>query len=152
MVDASRRAVAKPSRGGLDNVLFLQSSLEFLPPTFEAIADEITVNYPWGSLLRAVAIPEMGLLSRLAAIARYGCQVEILINVHPFEDPSYAARIRLSGALLTTNRNAFDAAYAKAGLTVTQIDDVSTNPRATSWGKRLEQGSRRILHIRATRS
>jgi 16S rRNA (adenine(1408)-N(1))-methyltransferase len=152
MVDASRRGAAKLSRGGLANVLFLQASLESLPPLFEAIADQITINYPWGSLLRAVALPDVDLLSKLAAMAKRDGKVEIFINAHPFEDPAYTRRIGLAEASLVANRSAFTAVYAKAGLLVTEVVDASDNARATRWGKRLEHGSRRVLRIRATRS
>jgi 16S rRNA (adenine(1408)-N(1))-methyltransferase len=150
MADASRRAAARPDRGGLANTLFLQASLESLSPSLEAVADEITINYPWGSLLRAVAMPDAHLLSKLAAVSRSGARLELHINTHPFRDHSYVARIGLAGALLMTGRDAFVAAYAGAGLVVTEISDVSGS--ATSWGKRLAHGARRILRIRATRS
>jgi len=151
MADAARRAAAKPSRGGVPNALFLQSSLESLPHTFEEIADQITVNYPWGSLLRAAALPDLDLLSRLAAIAKHGRQVEIHIHIHPFWDPAYAARIGLGHALLIASGDAFHAAYARAGLVVREIADVSANPCATRWGKQLKHGAREILRVRATR-
>ena len=151
MIDASRRAAAKPSRGGRPNAMFVQSGLEILPGEFDGIADEITVNYPWGSLLRAVALPEARPLSRLARLAKSGGQIEIQINVHPFHDPAYAARVRLSDALLILDREAFVDAYARAGLIVTDIVDVSANPRATRWGNQLAFGSRQILCVRSVR-
>ncbi|HEY0301768.1 MAG TPA: 16S rRNA (adenine(1408)-N(1))-methyltransferase NpmA, partial [Rhizomicrobium sp.] len=72
MADASRRAAAKPARGGLDNALFLQASLETMGGELGGLADRITVNYPWGSLLRAIALPDVGLLTQLAALAKPG--------------------------------------------------------------------------------
>lgn len=128
--------------------MFVQASLETLPAEFELVADEITVNYPWGSLLRAVALPEGHSLSKLAAIAKRGAQVEVYINIHPLCDAGYAARIGLSDALLVTDRKGFVAAYAQAGLAVTDIADFS-DPRATRWGKQLAHGSRHILRVRA---
>ena len=67
MADASRRAAAKPSRGGHSNVLFLAEGVERLPDAFDGLADVVTVLFPWGSLLRGA----LGLDSRVAAsIAR----------------------------------------------------------------------------------
>jgi 16S rRNA (adenine(1408)-N(1))-methyltransferase len=152
MIDASRRAGSKPHRGGLANAMFVQSSLESLPAELDALTDEITINYPWGSLLRAVAMPNGHLLSKLAAIARRGAQLELYVNIHPLQDVEYAARFGLSDTLLMTCREAFGETYARAGLVVTEVAEVEGNPSATTWEKRLARGSRRILRIRATRS
>ena len=131
--------------------MFIQTSLETLTAEFDSIADAITVNYPWGSLLRAVALPEASLLAKLAAITKCGGRVEIHINIHPFRNRVYAARLGLSDALLMADRKAFVAAYALAGLVITDMLDVSANPRETHWGKQLMHGSRQILRIRAQR-
>ena len=131
--------------------MFVQASLKTLPAEFEPIADEITMNYPWGSLLHAVALPEVHSLSKLAAIAKHGAVVEVYINIHPLCDAAYAGRIGLSDALLMTDRNGFVAAYSQTGLAVTEIADFSDRPRATRWGKQLAHGSRQILRVRATR-
>lgn len=127
--------------------MFVQSALETLPAEFDSIADEITANFPWGSLLRAVVLPEVGPLAKLAAIAKPGARIEMHINIHPFRDAAYAARLGLSEALLIANHEAFVLAYMRAGLAVTDIADVSDHPRATRWGKQLGHGSRRVLRV-----
>ena len=132
--------------------MFVQAALETLSAEFDAVADEITVNYPWGSLLRAVASPEPRALSRLAAIAKRGALVEITINIHPLRDAAYAARLGLPDALLMADREAFATAYARAGPILTDVSDASADPRATRWGKQLARGSRQTLRIRATRA
>ena len=50
----SMKATRKPSKGGLPNVLFIQSAVEDLPEELNASADEIHIHFPWGSLLAAV--------------------------------------------------------------------------------------------------
>jgi len=100
MAEASRRAAAKPARGGVDNALFLHASLEALPGALAGLADAITVNYPWGSLLRAAVMPDAVLLANLAALARPPATLDILINMQPLRDADYAARLGLTGARL----------------------------------------------------
>ena len=57
-IDASPDALAdgawRAKRRGLRNVAFLVEGVERLPPDLAAIADEVTVHFPWGSLLRGV--------------------------------------------------------------------------------------------------
>ncbi|MCA1626211.1 MAG: class I SAM-dependent methyltransferase [Acidobacteria bacterium] len=45
----SEKIHRKPSKGGLSNVLFLQSSVEDLPSELDSVADEVHVHFPWGS-------------------------------------------------------------------------------------------------------
>jgi 16S rRNA (adenine(1408)-N(1))-methyltransferase len=52
MAESSRRA-AKPARkGGLPNTLFVVAAAERLPPELSRAAEELTIQFPWGSLLR----------------------------------------------------------------------------------------------------
>jgi 16S rRNA (adenine(1408)-N(1))-methyltransferase len=69
---ASRRALAKPARGGAPNALFGVLSLENAPGELAGLVDELTVLLPWGSLLRAVALADAAPLARLLAMLRPG--------------------------------------------------------------------------------
>jgi 16S rRNA (adenine(1408)-N(1))-methyltransferase len=68
--EVSRRARAKPARGGASNALFGVLSLENAPGELAGLVDVLTVLLPWGSLLRAVAQPDPVLLPRLLALLR----------------------------------------------------------------------------------
>ena len=52
MAEASRRAARPAARGGVSNALFVVAAAERPPMELLAIADELTINFPWGSLLR----------------------------------------------------------------------------------------------------
>lgn len=150
MGGASRRAAAKPSRGGLDNAMFMRASLETLPPLFDGVANAITVNYPWGPLLRAVALPDVALLAKLAAVAAPAATLDVTINMHPLRDAAYAAKLGLTDATLVRDPAKFRAAYQSAGFTIRSIEDItSTLPHATRWGSQLHHAGREIWRIRA---
>ncbi|MBL8014560.1 MAG: hypothetical protein JNK26_00005, partial [Candidatus Doudnabacteria bacterium] len=51
MQDLSHKANRKPAKGGLDNVLFLWAPAEQAPQELVGCADELIINFPWGSLL-----------------------------------------------------------------------------------------------------
>jgi 16S rRNA (adenine(1408)-N(1))-methyltransferase len=153
MAEASRRAAAKPARGGVGNALFLQASLENLDGALDGLADRVTVNYPWGSLLRAVALPDAALLKRLAALAKPGAVVDIRVNMQPLRDAQNAARLGLAQAAILAAPDRLKALYAAAGLSLTRIDDVTdAAPPVTRWGKQLHFAGREILRLVAVRT
>lgn len=153
MADVSRRAAAKPSRGGVDNALFIQASLETLPGVLAASANAITVNYPWGSLLKAVVMPEVPLLANLAALAKTDATLDVLINMQPLRDAEYAARQRLGEAPLVRDPATLKADYLRAGWRVTAIQDVTgALVRATRWGSQLHHARREVWRLRAVRT
>jgi 16S rRNA (adenine(1408)-N(1))-methyltransferase len=152
MAEASRRAAAKPARGGLGNVLFLQASLETLGQELTGIADAITVNYPWGSLLRAVALPEPFLLAKLADVAKPSAALDILVNMQPLRDAALAVRLGLEDAALTKDLARLRGLYAGAGLAVRSIDDVTGRLiHATRWGSQLHFAGREVLRLHVTK-
>ncbi len=153
MAEASRRAGAKPARGGLENALFVVAALETLPAELVGIATRITVNYPWGSLLRAVALPDVDLLANLAALAMDSASLDILINMHPFRDRTYAASLGLANAALTENPSRLRAEFQRAGFAVTRIENVMGDlAHATSWGSQLHYAGREVWRLRAVRA
>jgi 16S rRNA (adenine(1408)-N(1))-methyltransferase len=46
MAEASRRAAAKPRRGGLPNALFVVAAAEALPPELAGVAELVTAHFP----------------------------------------------------------------------------------------------------------
>ena len=153
MAETSRRAAAKQARGGVENAMFLQASLETLGGELDRLADGLTVNFPWGSLLRAVALPEPALLQKLAALAKPGAELDILVNLTPLRDATYAAKLGLTEAALLCNPQRQRATYAAAGWTVISIEEVTgTLIRATRWGSQLHHAGREVWRMRAVRS
>ena len=114
----SQRAARKPSRGGLVNLLFGRLSLQDAPGELIHIADAVTVLFPWGTLLQALAVPEAEALRKIAFIGKPGARVRFLfgygtgkeartmreLKLPPLEDPSVLRHLEL--------------AYADAGLQV----------------------------------
>lgn len=150
MAEASRRGAAKPSRGGVANAMFLCSAVETLTGELAGIADEITVNYPWGSLLRAVAMPDVDVLARIAKLGKPGAKFAAVINVQPLRDPAQAERLGLANAALLKDETALRDGYARAGLDLRRVRDVTAEPPiATSWAKHLAVSKREVWKIEA---
>jgi hypothetical protein len=93
--DASRRA------GG--NVLFARLALENAPAALAGLVDRLTVLFPWGSLLRALAEPQPDALASLRALCTPGAEVRFVFEVAT-DTRSLEARYREAGRLRAVNR------------------------------------------------
>ena len=133
------RATRKPARGGVDNAIFAVASLEQLPPEIEGLAALVRVNFPWGSLLRALLEPNpvaLAELTRLAPSRRF----EIVLSYDPQHDTG-----AFSGEPLPALDQAYIAevlapAYLDAGLDIIEKrrltqDEALAIP--STWGRRL---------------
>src|SRR5215475_12730032 len=74
------RAGRKPARGGVPNLLCIAEPLDTLATELAAVADRVTIILPWGSLLRAVAAPELHSLRDIASLCRLDAGVEIVLS------------------------------------------------------------------------
>jgi 16S rRNA (adenine(1408)-N(1))-methyltransferase len=79
MAEASRRAARPASRGGLPNALFVVAAAEAVPRELQGIADLLTVNLPWGSLLRGVLALDASAAAGIACIVAPHGRVEVLL-------------------------------------------------------------------------
>jgi 16S rRNA (adenine(1408)-N(1))-methyltransferase len=80
MATASRRAAAKPSRGGLPNALFVVAAAEALPNELDGVADLVTVHFPWGSLLRGLLAVDPAIMAGLTRVLRPGGSLRLLVS------------------------------------------------------------------------
>lgn len=107
--------------------------LERAPAALEHLADRLTVLLPWGSLLRALALPDPAGLARLRGLCRPGAELRVVFGLGPAD--AAAALPPLSDAHL----GHLARAYREAGLEVTarptSRDEVGALP--TTWAKKL---------------
>jgi 16S rRNA (adenine(1408)-N(1))-methyltransferase len=150
MADASRRAAAKPSRGGVENAMFVYAAAEALPGMLEGAADELSINYPWGSLLRAVAAPDIDVLAGIARLAKRGAKLTAVFNVQPLRDAAQAERLGLADAALLQGGTVLRDAFARAGLDIMYAGPVTDDTLpATRWGKHLAISKREVWKLEA---
>jgi 16S rRNA (adenine(1408)-N(1))-methyltransferase len=140
MAVSSRRAGAKPSRGGLRNAVFVVAAAEALPAELDGLADLVTVHFPWGSLLRGLLGAHPQVMGGLTRVMRPGASLSLLLSSTERDSGAGVAPIR-QPALPD-----LAAAYAGWGLAVTEArpatpaDVVAAH---SSWGKRLDAGTGR---------
>lgn len=144
MRKTSSRAARKPARGGLGNLFFVAAAVEALPGPLAGLATLLTVNYPWGSLLRSLVVPDAEQVAKVAAVMRPGASWSVLINHSVFEDPAYRQRLGLPELPPEGVRDRLLPAYRAAGLTIDTVELLgAATPHRTSWGQRLVRGGGR---------
>jgi len=136
MVDASRRAAARPERGGLPNLMFLAEGVERLPAAFDGLADLVTVQFPWGSLLRGALGADPTIAGAIARLVAPAGKLEILLSIVERD----RAAVGGSGAFGDPDVELMRQVYASHGLEVVETRRLSPDEvRATgsSWARRL---------------
>jgi 16S rRNA (adenine(1408)-N(1))-methyltransferase len=81
MAESSSRAARPARKGGQPNALFVVSSVEALPAELEGAAHEVTILFPWGSLLRGALGPDDTLADAIARLVKVGGRVRMVLYV-----------------------------------------------------------------------
>ena len=144
----SEKIHCKPEKGGLPNVLFVQAPVEELPPELDHVVDEIHFHFPWGSLLRSVAIGDKEVLGGLRRIAAPGAWLEIILGINESRDATEVARLELPPLTEEYVRSTLMPRYEMAGF---KVEESGMSSHAewphieTTWAKRLRDNNRRQL-------
>jgi hypothetical protein len=137
--EASRRAI----RARLENAVYVRAAIEALPPELEGVADRVTIVLPWGSLLTAVGLPSVPLLSGIRALCRPGATLTVLMGVDPVRDRSEVLRLGLPPLTGRELGDRVAKAYAEAELLVTAVRPIGRDELLrwpSTWAKRLGHG------------
>ena len=141
-VDASAAAMAEASRRAdrrrIGNAVFLAAGADALPGSMLAgTADQVTVTFPWGSLLGGVLGKDAGALAGVAAALAPGGGLEVLVSVVPSDG------IPGIPDLCRDHEPVIRSAWAAAGLELTVFEPATAAGIAasgSSWARRLRAG------------
>lgn len=150
-IDASPDALTggawRAKRARMENAAFLVECVERLPCELDAIADEVVVQFPWGSLLRGLIDGSPDVLRPIAGLMKVGAELRVLMSGVERDG------IGEVGPTLVTARS---ASYAECGL---RLLGTEWAPRAiveeshSAWAKRLAVGrARRAVLARYRRA
>ena len=139
MAEASGRA-SRP-RTALPNALFVVAAAEALPGELAGFAQEVTVHFPWGSLLRGVLGRNDAVIEQIARVTALGGTLWVMVSLTerdglpdlplpgPAMAPGLAARYRRFGFRMVEARPVTPAEVAEA---------------RSSWARRLGAGGNRL--------
>lgn len=144
----SEKIHRKPSKGGLPNALFVQAAAEDLPAELDGVAGEVHVNFPWGSLLRAVATGDGQVMLNLRRICSPGASLEVILGLDPVRDCTEVERLGLEPLSMAYIDSTLSHRYRDAGFEVVErgvLPEEDWLRLQTSWAKRLRGGAGRSV-------
>ena len=89
-VDACRENLRAVSRVQRANMLFVIANAQTLPDELYGLAGQLTINFPWGSLLKGLLEAEPGLMNGLSAIAQPAALVDVRLNAGALAEAGYS--------------------------------------------------------------
>ena len=148
MAKISEKIYRRPDKGGAPNVLFLQAAIEDLPEELGGIAGEVHIQFPWGSLLKAVATGDELSLKSLRRLCRIGARLDVLIGLDAKRDRSQLQRFGLPDLSTEYLEHELVPAYAANGFKIN--DYVMLSPPEwpqieSSWAAKLRSSTTRVL-------
>lgn len=113
--------------------------MEDAPGELVQLAHAITVLFPWGTLLRAVAVPEPAGLRKLARIGKVGARVRILYGYGTEREGRAVEELRLPALEDPSTLRGLEAAYADASLGVKAryVSREEITLVRTTWAKKM---------------
>lgn len=136
----------------MPNVLFVQSAVETLPAELDKIAAEVHVNFPWGSLLRAVVAGDEVVLHNLRRLCADEALLTVVVGIDVERDRAEIERLQLPPLDTDYLRRVLPARYASSGFAIVKTETITgaaLSELQTSWAKRLKAGHGRSF-IRIT--
>ena len=144
MREASQRAAAKATRGGLDNALFLAGTLEELPRAIDGSFSMIRATLPWGSLLTAALKAESAFVERLNQLLTPAGSFELMVSLQTRDQATGHDPLdheRMTDLAATYRALGFSCVEVRA---VTQAD---VDASGSTWAKRLGIPRRRTAWL-----
>lgn len=137
-------------------MICIAEPLDVLAHDLGAVADRVSVILPWGSLLRAVARPEIGALRQIASLCLSGAGIEIVFSYDSARDAREAGLLGATQLSVEHIHEVLTPVYQEAGIPIMTAECISPQELAayeTTWAKRLANGRpREIWRIRASYS
>jgi 16S rRNA (adenine(1408)-N(1))-methyltransferase len=135
MAVSSLRAARPAAKGGLPNLIFAVAAAERPPAELRGRVDEVSVLFPWGSLLRGVLALDPVAAAGLATLLAPGGRIRTLASVTDRDGPAAG----VSPADLD-DRDALAARWGRHGVELIDLRRATDEEIAASgstWAKRL---------------
>lgn len=133
-LDACREQLRDSSRRAPANALFVIANALDLPGELRHMATHVTINFPWGSLLRGLVDGDARLMRGLRAVSRPGAAIELRLNGGALAEMGRALEEGVDAVTHTLRRAGFRVAAPML------LDAAALRSIPTTWAKRLAYG------------
>ena len=133
-VDSCRENLREHSQAKLQNMLFVIASAQELPKELNGLISQISINFPWGSLLESLLTDDSRLMNGLESISRSTTSVDLRLNGGALAE----AETTLETGADKIYNNLLQAGWQINAPTLMNASALRTFP--TTWAKRLAFG------------
>ena len=149
-LDASPDALSdgawRAKRARLENAAFLVEGVERMPRELACLADEVTVHFPWGSLLRGLVEGSSSVVGPITGLMKVGAELRVLMSAvdrDGYEELTPALIASCSGTYAQHSLRLVEAEWASSAIVAAS---------RSAWAKRLGVGrARRAIVARYRR-
>lgn len=138
----------KANRERLGNVLYAVGSIEMLPEELFGVADEVYINFPWGSLLAGIANASGKTIEDVSSLIKPGGRLEIIFGYSQSAEPSEVERLGLSDLSVGKVKNEVIPEFEKRGFRLIEVRELGKDAVfeiSSTWGKKLSFGQKRKI-------
>lgn len=133
-MDSCRENLRGHSQAKLQNLLYVIASAQDLPRGLQGCVSHLTINFPWGSLLRSLLAGDPRLMDGLGCISRPAASVELRLN---------SGALAEAGTTLDAGTDAIYHNLQRMGWRVSSpvtVDARGLREFPSTWAKRLAFG------------
>ncbi len=142
-IDACRENLYEVSRRAPLNVLFAIANAQHLPKELSRLADHITINFPWGSLLEGLLTHDSSIMANLKAVTHPDTELEVRLNGGALAEAGWSLEAGAHRVREVLAVNGFDIRL-QVDLTAQELKAIPT-----TWAKRLAFGrDPRAMYLR----
>lgn len=145
-LDACRENLVEVSRRAPGNSLFVIANALDLPDELDGMADSLSINFPWGSLLEGLLLADSPLWASLRRVTRPGTRLDVRLNGGALAEAHWS----LETGAVQIRRMLIEQGFALWPAEKLTAGDLKAFP--TSWAKRLAFGrDPRAIHLTGLR-
>jgi 16S rRNA (adenine(1408)-N(1))-methyltransferase len=153
LAKVSEKIYRRLEKGGAANALFLQAAVENLPEELYAVADEIRIQFPWGSLLKGVATGDELVLRNLHRLCHNAARLEVIIGLDAKRDQSELRRLALPELSTSYLEHELVLRFEAGGFKIEQcriLAPAEWPKMESSWAVKLRRSTtRNLVYLRA---
>ncbi|MCR5214985.1 MAG: 16S rRNA (adenine(1408)-N(1))-methyltransferase NpmA [Eubacterium sp.] len=146
MTDTSKKIEKKPEKGGLKNLILVVGAVEALPEELYGLGNEVTVYFPWGSLLESVVKPLPESMQEIHKIARDGAIFTFITTYQTSYEANEIEKRHLPDLSIEYFEGEYSENLKNLGFNVESVTELSLDDvkaLGTQWAKRLGSGRAR---------
>lgn len=157
-IDPNQKAIEKNSakiykkrpKGGLPNVLYVLATIEEIPNELREIANQVFINFPWGSLLKGIVKVQNKTWGNIKSVCQKGALVDLIFGYEDFTEAKVIKDHNLPYLDLSYMENTMLPKLKKLdweALEIRKLTNADLKGYPSSWARKLAFGKDRTFYF-----